>query len=80
MKARDENVVNELRRHRLLHGELTQQALAEAVGVSRQTIVSIEKGHYNPTVGLALRLAHALGVAVEDLFQLARGRADGSHR
>lgn len=49
---------------------MTQQALAERVGVTRQTILSIEKGNYNPSVELALRLAAALGAAVEDLFAL----------
>jgi len=79
MKLRDD-VTNTLRRHRLERGELTQQALADAVGVSRQTIVSIEKGRYNPTVGLALRLAQVLGGPVEALFQLTKGPADASQR
>jgi len=67
------NVQNRLRHFRRTHGELTQQQLADRVGVSRQTIVSIERGRYNPTVGLALALARGLGVTVEDLFQLAPG-------
>jgi putative transcriptional regulator len=50
---------------------LTQQQLADRVGVSRQTIVSIERGRYSPNVGLALALAQALDVSVETLFQLA---------
>lgn len=49
---------------------LTQEALAQAVGVTRQTIISLEKGGYTPSVALALRLAHALGCRVEDLFWL----------
>lgn len=49
---------------------MTQEELAETVGVTRQTIISIERGRYNPSVGLALRLAKAFAVAVEDLFQL----------
>jgi len=69
------NVQNQLRHYRRQHGELTQQQLADRVGVSRQTIVSIERGRYNPTVGLALALAHALGVTVEDIFQLAPGES-----
>jgi putative transcriptional regulator len=69
-------IVNTLRRHRLLAGELTQQQLAEMVGVSRQTIVSIEKGRYNPTVGLALSLSRVLSVSVEELFQLEEGGSD----
>lgn len=49
---------------------MTQQDLAERVGVTRQTILSIERGKYNPSVGLALRLARAFGVAVEVLFEI----------
>ena len=45
-------------------------SLAERVGVTRQTILSIEKGKYSPSVGLALTLSSALGAPVETLFQL----------
>ena len=72
MKHRDD-VRNHLRRHRLLAEGMTQQDLADRVGVTRQTILSIEKGRYNPSVGLALRLARVLGVAVEELFELDEG-------
>ncbi len=47
-----------------------QQDLAQALGVSRQTIIAIENNKYNPTLELAMRLARRLGVAVEELFQL----------
>jgi putative transcriptional regulator len=50
--------------------DLTQQELAEATRVSRQTIISVEQGRYRPSVELALRLARALGVTVEQLFSL----------
>jgi putative transcriptional regulator len=50
---------------------MTQQELADQVGVSRQTVISIERGRFRPTVELALRLARALGVSVEQLFELA---------
>ena len=49
---------------------MTQLDLAKAVGVTRQTIIAIEKGQYNPSVALALRLAKVLGTTVEALFQL----------
>jgi putative transcriptional regulator len=49
---------------------MSQQQLANAVGVSRQTIVSIERGDYAPSVKLALLLATKLGASVEDLFIL----------
>jgi putative transcriptional regulator len=59
-----------LRRFRFERGELSQQQLADMVGVSRQTIVSIERGDYAPSVKLALLLAERLGAKVEDLFIL----------
>jgi len=46
----------------------TQQELAERVGVSRQTIISLERGRYNPSILLAFRLASQFGVRIEDLF------------
>ena len=59
-----------LRRFRFERGELSQQRLADMVGVSRQTIVSIERGDYAPSVKLALLLAKKLNTKVEDLFIL----------
>ena len=59
-----------LRRFRFERGELSQQQLAEMVSVSRQTIVSIEKGNYAPSVKLALLLAEVLETSVEELFAL----------
>lgn len=49
---------------------LTQQQLARMVGTSRQTVVEMERGNYNPSTALALRLAVVLHARVEDLFQL----------
>ena len=59
---------NQLRRLRFDHGEMTQQALATRVGVTRQTIIAIEAGKYAPSLPLAFRLARAFGVGVEDVF------------
>jgi putative transcriptional regulator len=59
-----------LRRFRFERGELSQQQLADMVLVSRQTIVSIERGDYAPSVKLALLLAEKLGTTVEELFSL----------
>lgn len=47
---------------------MTQAALAEAVGVSRQTINAIEKGEYNPTINLCRAICKALGKTLDDLF------------
>lgn len=49
---------------------LTQEALAEKVGVTRQTIIALEKGNYTPSVALALKLAKVFKCRVEDLFKL----------
>lgn len=66
----NESVRSEVRKLRFLQGEMTQEELARRVGVSRQTIVAIEGGKYNPSVGLAIRIANAFGVPVEEAFLL----------
>lgn len=48
--------------------DLSQQELAELVGVSRQTINAIEKGDYNPTIRLCLAICHVLGKTLDELF------------
>lgn len=48
--------------------DLSQEALAQQVGVSRQTINAIEKGDYNPTIKLCLAICKALGKTLDDLF------------
>jgi len=64
-----EGLANCLRERRAAR-ELTQAALAEAVGVSRKTINTVENGVFTPSVTLALKLARALGCQVGDLFSL----------
>ena len=48
--------------------DLSQQELAERVGVSRQTISAIEKGDYNPTINLCIAICKALGKTLDELF------------
>ena len=48
--------------------DLSQQQLAEAVGVSRQTVNAIEKGDYNPTIRLCIAICRALGCTLDELF------------
>lgn len=62
-------------RVRELRGEagLRQEDLADRVGVSRQTIISIEGGRYNPSLELAWKLSRALGVTIEGLFVFEEG-------
>lgn len=61
---------NRLRRLRFDHDEMTQQELADQVGVTRQTILAIEGGNYNPSLILALRIAQVFDEPVENVFQL----------
>jgi len=61
---------NCIRRLRFDNGQMTQQDLADRVGVTRQTIIAIEQGKYSPSLPLALRIAKAFGVTVEQVFEL----------
>lgn len=61
-------IINELRKFRFFANEMTQQQLAEKVGVSRQTIISIEAGKYSPSLELAFRIAEAFGVKINEIF------------
>lgn len=62
-------VRNHIRRLRFEHGEMTQQELAEKVGVTRQTIVAVEKEKYSPSLEAAFRIARVFGVPLEDVFE-----------
>lgn len=53
---------------------LTQEELAERVGVTRQTVISIEKGNYTPSVLLALKIAGVFKTPVEDIFRISYGK------
>ena len=65
-------VGNDIRRLRFERGEMTQQALADASGVTRQTIIALEAGKYAPSLELAFRIAHALEVRIEDVFHWSK--------
>jgi putative transcriptional regulator len=64
------NIRNEVRRLRFEHGEMTQQALADRVGCTRQTVIMLEQGRYVPSLALALRIAQVFGEPVEAIFAL----------
>ena len=66
-------VDNQLRRMRFEHGEMTQDALARAVGITRQTIVALEGGRYAPSLELAMRLADIFGRRVDEVFYWRNG-------
>lgn len=59
---------NRLKVFRAMH-DLTQESLADRLGVTRQTIVSIENGKYDPSIGLAFRIAKLFNVRIEDVFE-----------
>ncbi|WP_457565292.1 helix-turn-helix transcriptional regulator [Caldithrix abyssi] len=61
---------NKIRYYRHITNEMTQQQLAQKVNVARQTIIAIEKGSFNPSVKLALKIAHVFQIKVDDLFEL----------
>jgi putative transcriptional regulator len=67
-------LLNRMRRLRFERGEMTQQELADQVGVTRHTIMAMEGGKYNPSLLVALKVARVFGVTVEDVFQI--GGAD----
>jgi len=61
-------VGNHIRRLRFNFDEMTQQQLADKVGVTRQTIVALEKGNYSPSLELAFRIALAFDLPLEEVF------------
>jgi len=61
-------VSNSIRRLRFDHDEMTQKDLADRVGVTRQTIVAIEKAHYSPSLELAFLIAQVFGKPLEEVF------------
>lgn len=64
-------ISNQIRRLRFEAGEMTQQALADRIGMTRQTVAAIEAGKYSPSLEAAFRIAHVFGVGIEDVFQWA---------
>ena len=69
----DKQVANQIKEYRTQFG-LTQKDLAEMAGVSRQSIISIERGRYVPSLPLALKFAQIFNCATDELFQLVEDR------
>lgn len=61
-------ITNRVRQLREEHGGLSQAALGEIVGVTRQTIIAIEQGRYSPSLETSFRIARHFGVGLEDVF------------
>ena len=62
-------VTNHIRDLRSQHGEMTQADLADQIGVTRQTLIAIEKGRYSPSLEVAFQIARVFGTSVEDVFE-----------
>jgi putative transcriptional regulator len=62
-------VTNSIRALRFAHGEMTQAALADRLGVTRQTVIAIEAGRYSPSLEMAFQIARVFGVGLDDVFQ-----------
>ena len=67
------SVTNTIRALRSARGEMTQAELADRVGVTRQTVIAIEQGRYSPSLEMAFRIARALGVPLDEVFQYPDG-------
>ena len=65
---------NCIRKLRFNHGEMTQQQLADQVGITRQAIIAIEKEKYSPSLELAFRIARTFQMSVEDVFQFEESK------
>ena len=65
----DTPIGNEIRRWRFERGEMTQEALAQRCGVTRQTIIALEAGKYAPSLELAFRIARAFDVGIDEVFK-----------
>ena len=67
-------VRNTIRDLRFNHGEMTQQELADRIGVTRQTVNAIELGKYSPSLEVAFRIAAAFNAPLEQVFQYRKDR------
>ncbi len=63
------SVTNVIRSLRFANGEMTQAALADRIGVTRQTIIAIEQGRYSPSLEMAFQIAQVFKVPLDDVFQ-----------
>jgi putative transcriptional regulator len=79
-QASSNRIANSIRTLRFMKGEMTQQALADLVGVTRQTVVAIEQGRYAPSLEIAFRIAEVFEVKMEDVFQYSSAPAKGSKK
>ena len=72
--AKPTHIGNRIRELREQHGNMSQAALAEAIGVTRQTVIAMEQGRYSPSLESAFRIARVFGTGVEDVFSWTEGQ------
>lgn len=74
-------VQTNLKVYRAMH-DLTQENLADEIGVTRQTVIAMEKGKYNPSLELAFKIAHYFEVNIEDVFfpDKNENKTNGEHK
>ena len=65
---------NRVRELRFSHGAMTQEQLANAIGVSRQTVIAMEQGRFCPSLESALKIGRVFNVPLEEIFQLIEGQ------
>lgn len=65
-------IENDIRRLRFEHGEMTQAALAERIGMTRQTVIAIEQNRYSPSLEAAFKIADAFEAPLESVFRWRR--------
>ena len=66
--AKSPPITNRVRELRDKHGQISQAALGDAIGVTRQTIIAIEQGRYSPSLESAFRIARLFGLGLEEVF------------
>jgi len=72
----DDKILNNVRRFRFEHDEMTQQELADRAKCTRQTIIALEQGKYVPSLILAFRIAKVFDAALEDVFEYKEQQSD----
>ncbi len=73
-------VSNNIRKQRFLHDEMTQAQLAEKIGVTRQTVVAIEKEKYSPSLELAFQIAEVFNMSLDEIFTFHPERKEGKSK
>ena len=69
-------ITNAIRALRFVHGEMTQAQLAQRIGVTRQTIIAIERGRYSPSLEMAFQIARVFKAPLDEVFQYPDGEAE----